>query len=178
MGSAIRCGVCSTCHTFRVLPDFAGDGLGHARVVSLRRVLFSFFRQNYRSDPWCIFVPVDTYQVSLWHLTCNNRSGWTGMFNSMIISSWRFDSHRALPFFRARYVFHLRLCGVVWCHNGVTLLLGPDVAGIILLYGVPGIIYLACVYVAQSAATAAAAAVLLLLLFCTGVVAAAACCSP
>ena len=46
MSSMTRCGVGSTCLTLIVSPDSAGGGLGRARVVSQRRVLFSFFGQN------------------------------------------------------------------------------------------------------------------------------------
>ena len=46
MRSTIRCAVCASCLTLLASPDSAGGGLGRARVVSLRGVLFSFFGQN------------------------------------------------------------------------------------------------------------------------------------
>ena len=43
MRFTIRCGVCSMCLTLLVSSESAGGGLGCARVVCLRGVLFSFF---------------------------------------------------------------------------------------------------------------------------------------
>ena len=43
----MRCAVWSSCLTLLVPPDSAGGGLGRARVVSPRLVLFSFFASIY-----------------------------------------------------------------------------------------------------------------------------------
>ena len=56
-------------------------------------------------------------------------------------------------FFGAPFFFHLVFVGTVWFHNRVPL--GPDVPGIMLLYGV----LCTCYVFVQSAAAAAAAAV-------------------
>ena len=72
MGSTIRCGVCSTCLTLLVSADSSGGGLGRTRLVSRRRVLFSFFTRNYCSDPSYLFVRLDTYQSNNYHLSCRN----------------------------------------------------------------------------------------------------------
>ena len=43
MKSIIRCAVCLSYLTLLASPDSAGGGLGRARVVSVRDMLFSFF---------------------------------------------------------------------------------------------------------------------------------------
>ena len=58
----LRCAVCSLCLTLLASPDSAGGGLGRARVVSLRGVLFSFFGQNNSSDLTPLIVRIDTIQ--------------------------------------------------------------------------------------------------------------------
>ena len=65
MSSTIRCGACSTFLTLLVSSDSAGGGPGRARVVSRRRVLFSFFSQNYSSDPSYLLIRIDTYQSDM-----------------------------------------------------------------------------------------------------------------
>ena len=54
----LRCAVCSLCLTLLASPDSAGGGLGRARVVSLRGVLFSFFWSKYTN---VLFVRIGTY---------------------------------------------------------------------------------------------------------------------
>ena len=84
----------------------------------------------------------------------------------MNISTWSFDSQRALLF------FSLVLSGAVWFHNQVPL--GPDTSGIkLLLYDVFYTWYLACCcrcsvasLLFVVAARAAAAVVLLFVIVC------------
>ena len=61
MRSTIWCVVCSACLTLLASPDSAGGGLGRARVVSSRGVLFSVFFQN-SSDLKRPSGRVDAYQ--------------------------------------------------------------------------------------------------------------------
>ena len=58
MRSTIWCVVCSACLTLLASPDSAGGGLGRARVVSRRRMLFSFFGQNNCSDPYRVSIRI------------------------------------------------------------------------------------------------------------------------
>ena len=92
---SIRCGVCSMCTTLLVTPDSAGGDLRRVRVVSRRRVLLSFFGQNYCSDPSYLFVRIDTYQSNLCHE--RNRLVQQGL-SLMSISGWLFDPQSDLFF--------------------------------------------------------------------------------
>ena len=58
MRSTCLCAVCPSCLTLLASPDSTGGGLGRARVVSRRGVLFSFFLRNHRSDLKCLFVRI------------------------------------------------------------------------------------------------------------------------
>ena len=58
MMSIVRC-VCSSCLTLLASLDSVGGGHGSARVVSRRRVLFSFYWSKY---PKRLFVRIGTYQ--------------------------------------------------------------------------------------------------------------------
>ena len=69
MRSTTRCGVCLSCLTLLVSPDSAGDGLGRARVVSRRDVLFFFVFQNKISDLKSLLVRIDPYQPECKYVT-------------------------------------------------------------------------------------------------------------
>ena len=96
MRSPIRCGVCSTCLTLLVSPDFAGGGLGRARVVSRRRVPFSFF---------CFFVQLSRASIRTYRYipisghVYNKLSGVAGMSLSLRRGNPGFDSRMAASFF-------------------------------------------------------------------------------
>ena len=57
--SVCRMLVVSSCLALLASPDSAGRGLGRARFVSRRGVLFSSFFQNHCSDLNCPFVGID-----------------------------------------------------------------------------------------------------------------------
>ena len=104
MRSTIRCVVCSTCLTLLVSPDSAG-----ARVVSRRLVLFSFFSQNYRSNP--SYISIRTYRyLSIWHLWCKNPSGWTASFHFMGTLDGG-SIPRSLCLFSLWFIRRMFLCG-------------------------------------------------------------------
>ena len=54
-------------------PDAAGGGLGRVRVVSLPKVLLSFFGQSNCSNPIFLFGRTDAYQFG--YASCNKQSG-------------------------------------------------------------------------------------------------------
>ena len=62
MRSIIRCAVCSSCLTLLASPDSAGGGLGRARVVSQRSVLFSFFFLIIVPISRCLLVRIETHR--------------------------------------------------------------------------------------------------------------------
>ena len=95
MRSTIRCAVYSSCLTLLASPDSSGGGLGRARVVSRRQVLFSLFVQNSCFDPICLFVRIDAYQFG--YMSGNGQS----RLKSLKVRGREFNSQGALLFFRS-----------------------------------------------------------------------------
>ena len=160
MRSTIRCGACSTCLTLLVSPDSAGGGLGRARVISRRWILFSFFRRNYCSDPSYLFLPRDTYQSDMCHVRT-----WVG--EHVGLSPWASLHGGSIP-----SVLFFYLCAVfssLFVSRRVVSQPSTSRTGTRYYTAVRRIIYLACIYTQRELLL-----LLLLPLLCTGVVAAAA----
>ena len=83
MRSTSRCADCWTCFTLLAPPHPASGGRDRARVVSLRRVLFSFFVSIF---PKRLLVRIDTCQSG--KLFCNNLSMWTDRLRSLWLGIW------------------------------------------------------------------------------------------
>ena len=125
------------------LPALPGGGLGRARIVSRRRVLFSFFFQNvFRSQ-----VSIRTYRCITWSSSrVRNRvvKQITSSFHSMSISSQGVRSQVCFLFFWCAVMFHLflfwhldKMCGFTTEHV-------YNRTWHFILYDVR--IYLACIY--------------------------------
>ena len=80
-GSTMRCAVCSPCLTLLASPDSAGGGLGRARIVSRRRVLFLFFlpKSLFRSQA-SIRTSITMYYWCVCFLVCTLFSDAHGYF--------------------------------------------------------------------------------------------------
>ena len=106
MRSTILCGVCSTCLTLLVSPDSAGGGLGRARVVFRRRVLFVFWSKY----PKRLFVYVYNRAIGR-SLTLQTQGLWFEVRMALFFF-WAFSF-----FFCRRHVFRYQ------CRNICTMMI-------------------------------------------------------
>ena len=124
MRSTIQRAVCSSCHTLFAAPDSVGGGLGRARVVSRRNVLFSLFSQ--------IIVPIASvysyhaysYQVHI-SLSVNlEETGWLDEADSSLsLCTFQVDfSNPANPFLSCAIILTFIFAWHhAWFHNRVAL---------------------------------------------------------
>ena len=125
MRSTIRCGVCSTCLTLLVSSDSAGGGLGRARVVSLRGVLFSFFGKNIPTSYLYVYSQIHTGTCINLIYFMQENGGWSKFLVACTPGEHEVEGSipGVLYFFWwvYRLLFHVFLLGIVVCVNRVYL---------------------------------------------------------
>ena len=114
MRSTIRCGVRSTCLTvFCLAPDSAGGGLGGARVVSRRRVPFSFFGQNIPSV--YSYVYHSRWSTECWFSSCCCSSSCAG-WPILLLVHWIWSNSVYLSSFKqTRFIFDVII--LIWQYS-------------------------------------------------------------